>query len=547
MANKRSQYPTDMNFTNPDYSTFDLSHLHRTSFDMGKLVPIECQAVMPGDKFEINVEHFIRTMPTNVPIMDNVDLKINHFFVPYRVLWDKFPEWLTMNDTHQLLGQVKPEIPKFRAIKESEVLHGTKYPNGRLLDYLGLSSAWKGTPTQDYADTPDKDYFNLFPVLAYNKIFIDYYAPQRWIEYLHNHSSTSDWLYTKKALLDIKKSNGGKDWNLYFNNTSNTKKYLFEVKNVTWNNDYFTNALPTPTLFDEVRIPFLDNRLNPGDGLQSSMYEMQQGLYATVVPENGIDYETNENFDNTLKMATIRQLRENVALQHFLEQMQVGGGRYMETMKVIWGQDIPDQTLQRADYIGGDITPIFFNEVESTAGTTDNKLGDLAGKPVSAGAGDKHYFEADEFGIFMTIAHVVPKRSYSDAIDYKIWKLSEPTDLPMKHFEGIGDQIVWSEELTGVPSSEIFGYVPRYSNWKGSLDRYSGELRHTLKHWHLGSTQQELAGYTTIQPEFLKCKPRMDIFNVNDGETDLVFGVFNFDIKVKRGLSYNPNPGVSYI
>ena len=174
MANKRSQYPTDINFTNPDYSTFDLSHLHRTSFDMGKLIPIECQAVMPGDKFEINVEHFIRTMPTNVPIMDNVDLKINHFFVPYRVLWDKFPEWLTMNDTHQLLGEVKPEIPKFRALKATEVAPGTKYPNGRLLDYLGLSSAWKGDSSRD---NTDKDYFNLFPVLAYNKIFIDYYAP----------------------------------------------------------------------------------------------------------------------------------------------------------------------------------------------------------------------------------------------------------------------------------------------------------------------------------------------------------------------------------
>ena len=102
---KRSNYPDSVNFTNPDYSRFDLSHLHRSSFDMGKIIPIDVQAVMPGDNFNINVEHFIRTMPTIVPIMDNVDLKINHFFIPYRILWEKFPEWLTMNNTHRLTGE----------------------------------------------------------------------------------------------------------------------------------------------------------------------------------------------------------------------------------------------------------------------------------------------------------------------------------------------------------------------------------------------------------------------------------------------------------
>ena len=228
-----------------------------------------------------------------------------------------------MNDTHQLLGEVKPEIPKFRALKATEVAPGTKYPNGRLLDYLGLSSAWKGDASRDGTD---KDYFNLFPVLAYNKIFIDYYAPQRWVEYLHAHSTVNnDWLHTKKALLDIKKSNGGLDSNLFYNNTATTKKFLFEVKNVTWNNDYFTNALPTPTLFDEVRIPFLDSRITDGDGLQKSTYEDRMGGdIIDVIPKSGYDAMSGNPFDNELKMATIRQLRDNIALQHFLEQMQVG-------------------------------------------------------------------------------------------------------------------------------------------------------------------------------------------------------------------------------
>ena len=148
-------------------------------------------------------------------------------------------------------------------------------------------------------------------------------------------------------------------------------------------------------------------------------------------------------------MATIRELRENIALQHFLETMQQGGGRYMETMKLIWGQDIPDATLQRSEYLGGDVTPIFFNEVESNAGTPANALGDVAGKPVSGGRGSNINFKADEFGVYLCLAHVVPKRSYSDAIDLKVWKFDKPTDLPMKHFENLGDEAIYSSELIG--------------------------------------------------------------------------------------------------
>ncbi len=547
---KRSNYPDGVNFTDPNYSRLDLSHLHRSSFDMGKIIPIDIQAVMPGDSFDINVEHFIRTMPTIVPIMENVDLKINHFFVPYRILWEKFPEWLTMNDTHTLLGEQKPEIPKFAMSPKPTAPIGQslpKYPNGRLADYLGLPSVWSGTQTSSPDEIPDKDYFNMFPLLAYHKIVLDWYSPQRWVEYL-NASDDANYslIQLKKMLQFFKKSSGGKFFNWSANTTDYYYSQLFKLRNVNWNHDLFTQALPTPTLFNDVRIPFLDSRLPDEDGLIS----VWSGYYQTnIVPNSGRDYNQRYDFDNTQKMATIRELRENIALQHFLETMQQGGGRYMETMKLIWGQDIPDATLQRSEYLGGDVTPIFFNEVESNAGTPENSLGDVAGKPISGGRGSNINFKADEFGLYLCLAHVVPKRSYSDAIDLKVWKFDEPTELPMKHFENLGDEAIYASELIGSSGidGQIFGYVPRYSRWKGAIDRYSGELRYTLKHWHLGTTAEEIGNYPTISPAFLEAKPRMDIFNVNDGETDNIFGVFNFDIQVNRGLTYNPQPGLQYI
>ena len=547
---KRSNYPDGVNLSNPNYSRLDLSHLHRTSFDMGKIIPIDIQAVMPGDSFDINVEHFIRTMPTIVPIMDNVDLKVNHFFVPYRILWDKFPEWLTMNDTHRLLGEKKPEIPKFLMANKPTAPIGQslpKYPNGRLADYLGIPSVWSATQWPSIEEIPDKEFFNMFPLLAYHKIVLDWYSPQRWVEYWNASDDANHSLIQLKKMLEFfKKSSGGKFYDWCANETSYYTQQLFKLRNVNWNNDLFTQALPTPTLFNDVKIPFLNEGVDDGDGLQQDFqnYDANNPL---VIPRIG--YNNGQFFDNTEKMATIRQLRENIALQYFLESMQQGGGRYMETMKLIWGQDIPDATLQRSEYLGGDVTPIFFNEVESNAGTDVNALGDVAGKPVSGGRGSNINFKADEFGVYLCLAHVVPKRSYSDAIDIKVWKFEEPTDLPMKHFENLGDEAIYSSELIGSSGrdGQIFGYIPRYSRWKGAIDRYSGELRHTLKHWHLGSSSEEIGNYPTISPAFLEAKPRMDIFNVNDGETDNIFGVFNFDMQVNRGLTYNPQPGLNYI
>nr|QJB21225.1 MAG: major capsid protein [Microvirus sp.] len=545
---KRSNYPDGVNFTNPNYSRQDLSHLHRTSFDMGKIIPIDVQAVMPGDSFDINVEHFIRTMPTIVPIMDNVDLKVNHFYVPYRILWEKFPEWLVMNDTHSILGEKKPEIPKFLMSPKTTKKIGEslpKYPNGRLADYLGLPSVWSGSNWRSPEEIPDKDFFNMFALLAYHKIVLDWYSPQRWVEYHNFRGDDHSLIQLKKMLEFFKKSSGGKFYNWSANATDCYYNQLFKLRNVNWNNDLFTQALPTPTLFNDVKIPFLNKATVASyDGLVSQ--------YNSYYDADIINKEGNVNgvsFDNSEKMATIRELRENIALQHFLETMQQGGGRYMETMKLIWGQDIPDATLQRSEYLGGDVTPIFFNEVESNAGTPENALGDVAGKPISGGRGSNINFKADEFGVYLCLAHVVPKRSYSDAIDLKVWKFDEPTDLPMKHFENLGDEVIYSSELIGSSGidGQIFGYIPRYSRWKGAIDRYSGELRHTLKHWHLGTTADEIGNYPTISPTFLEAKPRMDIFNVKDGETDNIFGVFNFDIQVNRGLTYNPQPGLQYI
>jgi len=248
-------------------------------------------------------------------------------------------------------------------------------------------------------------------------------------------------------------------------------------------------------------------------------------------------------------LSTIRDLRKSISLQHYLEKLQQAGGGYMETMKVQWNKDLPNDLLQRSEYLGGDVTTIFNNEVESNADTIESGgrgLGAVAGKPIGGGTTDKAYMNSDEFGIYICVAHVSPKRSYSDAL-HRMWFDNIPTEFPNPDFENIGDQAVYKYELTGNYNDQaIWGFVPRYSQYKTALDRFSGEMKHSLKAWHFGSFQTELTQFNTISPSFMELIPREDMFEV-PSEPDKLFGSFKFIINAKRPLQHTSQAGIGYI
>ena len=442
-------------------------------------------------------------------------------------MWDNWEEWIAQSDDYKLTGEAKPTPPQWSP-KDNPDSKRVKYPQGRLADYLGFST--RDVNKDRHPGIPDK--WSLMSFLAYQRIFLDYYAPQRWIRYLQSTGQSMHWLMQLKRDLQYYK----KSKNHVATNLSLT---VFDLRNVSWNHDYFTTALPLPQLFDAVRIPFMDDELQDGYGFIGSENTGLQGQIQ-ISPE----YEDANGITNSQKMATISDLRSSVALQHFMEQMQLSGGLYIETLKVIWGEDVANKTLQRPEYLGGSVDTFFINEVESNAGTDITSLGDLAGKPLSSGSPKPVNLYAEEHGLYMCIAHFSPRRSYSDSMD-RYWKLDDVYDLPMSAFEGIGDEAVYNWELKGT-GGEIFGYIPRYLSWKGSHDRFSGEMRHDLVHWHLGSTFEELKGFSYISPEFMNCNPRTDIFQV-PGEPDKFFGRFNLEMTGQRRLSYSPMAGVSYL
>lgn len=523
----------------------NLSFTHKTTGDMGRLIPIGWFECLPGDKHNIDVNHFIRGMPTLVPIMDKIDIKINHFFVPNRILWENWEDWISMSSTKSWDNQAYAPPHVRYPFRMSTTPNRPKFENGRVMDYLGFP---------DYSEVDKLTYspnINMFPLLAYWKIWIDNYIPPRWLNYISQKTDTQDHFIVKvRNLLErirqtshyehiLNESGQGNDFENHF---------FYGTAAVQWNHDYFSNCLPEPTLTGDVILPILKDQY-----ASSGLRVDEAGAYKSV-PINPNAATDSVAYNNAERAATIRDLRQSISMQQFLEKLNVSGGRYIESMKIMWGEDLNSDILRFSQYLGGHVHPLFVNEVESTADTSGAALGDLAGKPLSAGRGNTIHLECQEHGIYMCMAHIVPKRSYTNFL-HKAWTRLDVFDYPFPQFENIGDQAVSLSEYAGILQGgdtlkKVFGYAKRYSEYDGNLSLFTGEMRKSMKHWHMGEfptfeNDKSNPIFEEVSPEFLWCHPRTDIFQVD--QADRFIMDFGFNVDSLRKLNAGLLPGLSRI
>ena len=79
----------------PGRSVFDLSYEKKLTCDMGQLIPIMCDEVVPGDSLDIGNQIVVRFQPLVAPIMHEVNVFTHYFFVPYRLLWADWEDFIT--------------------------------------------------------------------------------------------------------------------------------------------------------------------------------------------------------------------------------------------------------------------------------------------------------------------------------------------------------------------------------------------------------------------------------------------------------------------
>lgn len=573
------------------HSNFNLTHEHKTSFRGGYLIPIDCVECLPNDTFHGSTEAFIRLAPMQYPVMHRLNLKTYTFFVPNRIIWKYWQQFIAEDKEDVAPAMLTMDLPTvFDEYNVQDIpLTGT------LLDYFGLPVI---DPYLPLKQSKQKLLFSLLPFLAYQKIYDDYFRDENLLTSLFDVDSDDN------NLQNIVESQGFQNYRM----GDQAFEQLFTLRKKAWEKDYFTSALPDPQYGQPVPVPVsigansnlrIDGAtlsMDPSigkwslSGLQEERNHPIQAILSDKsentglsfspygTPSSPIDHPSNnlgkivsegsnlslmtlkgedlfaqgltlESGHSSLDVSglsfTINDLRLASAIQRFQELLMRGGHRYKETILTMFNQITPDYRLDRPEFICSQTQEIQISDIPQTSATQENSAqGNLAGKGLSYGVGGEFKYHCQEHGFLITIACILPRTSYCNGIS-RMWTRENRYDYFTPAFEELGEQEIKRQELYLMPTTEqneeAFGYAPRYSEYKYLPSKTTGEFRTTLDFMTMS---RKFTSAPYLNPKFVEVDEETinRPFANTDYKVPKFYADFVLHLKARRPMQYNPIP-----
>lgn len=583
------------------------NNVHRSGFDMsfrncftakvGEILPVSSDVVLPGDKWNVNLRQFMRTAPVQTASFGRVRQYYDWYFVPFRLLWDKFPAWIvqTKNAYHaqDLLNPVQDfsSLPYFISSDLHTLLTRWDNPSNltvldgnvsriygalKLLNYLGY-----GANKDIIFPDSESEYVNFavhmnpFPLAAYQKIYQDYFRFPQW-------EDAAPWTYNFDYIMNDSQLRV----NISQYGMKPAVKTLFDLQFCNYDKDLFNGLLPSPQYGDEaIAAPLGPVRIPAGLKFDMNMYTVaeQEGVSTkplTYVPNGyppyaGIGVQGEDTFhqvradfvmnsqtdlDVSSQGLSVLLLRQAEALQKWKEITLAGSPDYKEQLARHWNVKVSDAESYRCQYLGGFSSDIDISEVINNNLEADSSRADVHGKGVSAGNGHIE-FSSKDFGIIMCVYHAKPLIEWKHSVvwDHAVTSI-DALSFPIPEFDNIGMEGVMASQMMDLrPDSEssaraqytaVVGYAPRYINYKTKLDQINGAFESYLAPWVIPHTiqGQEVTGWApTLDYRDFKVRPEVcdNMFGLaatSSLDTEQLYCTAYFDAKVVRNLSRDGLP-----
>ena len=468
----------------------------KTSFNTGDIIPFYVDEVLPGETRQIKTSEVVRLQTLVTPVMDNIFMDIYYFFVPNRILWSHWREFMGENTTAPWIQTTTYTIPQITAPSGG-------WNVGTIADYMGIPTGVDGISV------------SALPFRAYALTMNEWFRDE-------NLTTPCNVPLTDATVT-------GSNGSTYVTDTVLGGAPYKAAKM----HDYFTSCLRAPQKGPDVSVPLGSsapvyagaNQIDPvsklpinfkrvdgenwttGTNYNLKMRAPQDNLGQMVIdPDDtdtgsGVKYVYPANLYADLSLATaasINQLRLAFQIQKFYERAARGGTRYRELLKSHFGVTSPDARMQIPEYLGGSRCNLNVNQVVQNSESATTPLGHVAAFSQTNHSNGDFIKSFTEHGILLGLAVVRYDHTYQQGIE-RFWSRKTMFDFYFPEFANIGEQAVKNKEIYASGTStddQVFGYQEAWAEYRYKPSHVTGEMRSSyttsLDSWHLGDDYASL-------------------------------------------------------